>query len=64
MEQHNSKKITPEIEDIILKNTDKTVAELSEITGVNKNKIYYYINKNNIKVKRRKTSVEKYLENL
>ena len=57
-------KITEEMGDFIRAHTNLTVKELSNILNVAQSKIYYYISKNNIKVKKQKTSVEKFLEKI
>lgn len=57
-------KITRKEEDYIRSHTDKTVAELSKDLGIATGKIYYFIRKNNIRVKQAKNSVREYLEEL
>ena len=57
-------KITKEIEIFIRDNQDLTATEISALTGVNVSKIYYYVKKNDLKLNKKKTSVEKYLETL
>lgn len=64
MKKKDKGKITKEIEIFIRDNQDLTATEISALTGVNVSKIYYYVKKNDLKLNKKKTSVEKYLETL
>ena len=64
MTKKDKGKITKEIENFIRDNQDLTATEISALTGVNVSKIYYYVKKNDLKLNKKKTSVEKYLETL
>lgn len=64
MTKKDKGKITKEIEIFIRDNQDLTATEISALTGVSVSKIYYYVKKNNLKLNKKKTSVEKYLEAL
>lgn len=64
MTKKDKGKITKEIEIFIRDNQDLTATEISALTGVSVSKIYYYVKKNNLKLNKKKTSVEKYLETL
>lgn len=64
MTKKDKGKITKEIEIFIRDNQDLTATEISALTGVNVSKIYYYVKKNDLKLNKKKTSVEKYLETL
>lgn len=58
------KKINDDMGDYIRKNPQKTVNELAQDLHIAPSKVYYYVSKNNIPVKKNKSSVEKFLENL
>lgn len=64
MTKKDKGKITKEIEIFIRDNQDLTATEISVLTGVSVSKIYYHVKKNNLKLNKKKTSVEKYLETL
>lgn len=57
-------KISPATEEYIRNNTQMTVKELSENTGLTQSQIYYFANKNGIQVKKRETTVEKFLDRI
>lgn len=58
------KKVTPEMVEFIKRNPDYTVSQLSEKFGVTPNKIYYSVKKNNLKVKKRESTIDKFLKTL
>ena len=58
------KKISVDMGDFIQNHTEMTVKELSQHLRVKPSKIYYYIKKNNIEVKSKKSGVKDFLNTL
>lgn len=58
------KKVTPEMIEFIKRNPDYTVSQLSEKFGVAQNKIYYSVKKHNLKVRKRESTIDRFLKTL